>query len=385
MRVTMLVRCLAMMRGGGETRHLAWMRELAALGVEVDVIAGEPLILGHARHPITEAPATVLRTPYLRDVVYQWQNRRGFGRATMHALHLDEEWFCRAAWKEIAGRTPLPDILHAHAVHQAARLRRENIPVVINLPGAPNPRYTADLCMADALIADGWAAEHLPNMLGCPVTHVQKGVDAEHFSRTGPNRRADLGVDGKLVVIAVGRLVPLKNVRLLLDAMREVRARVPSAHLIVVGEGPELTSLRQHAAFLGLGDAVTFTGYVPLSEMPAYYRGANVFALTSDFDNSPNVVLEAMATELPVVATDVGGVRQFVESGRGGTVVPAGQPGPLANAIAGWLESGERRADAGRHNRRVVVERYSWRSSAKRLIEVYDRVIRARHGERRSA
>src|SRR5262249_23475105 len=101
MRVTMMVRCLAMMRGGGETRHLAWMRELAAMGVDVDVIAGEPLLLGTARHPVTDVPATVLRTPYLRDAVYRWQNTRGFGRATTAALHLDEEWFCRAAWRDI--------------------------------------------------------------------------------------------------------------------------------------------------------------------------------------------------------------------------------------------------------------------------------------------
>ncbi len=58
MRVTMLVRCLAMMRGGGETRHLAWMRELAALGVEVDVITGQPLLLGGARFPIAGVKAT---------------------------------------------------------------------------------------------------------------------------------------------------------------------------------------------------------------------------------------------------------------------------------------------------------------------------------------
>ena len=88
MRVTMLVRCLAMMRGGGETRHLAWMRELAALGVEVDVITGQPLLLGGARFPIAGVTHTILRSPYLRDWVYSFQRKRGFGRLTMDALHL---------------------------------------------------------------------------------------------------------------------------------------------------------------------------------------------------------------------------------------------------------------------------------------------------------
>jgi hypothetical protein len=66
MRVTMLVRCLAMMRGGGETRHLAWMRELSALGVEVDVITGQPLLFGSARYPVDEVKGR--RRPFARPI-----------------------------------------------------------------------------------------------------------------------------------------------------------------------------------------------------------------------------------------------------------------------------------------------------------------------------
>src|SRR5262249_10855688 len=87
MRVTMLVRCLAMMRGGGETRHLAWARELTALGVDVDIITGRPLV-ARPRFRVDGA-ITVLRSPYARDFVYRFQRKRGFGRLTMLALHLD--------------------------------------------------------------------------------------------------------------------------------------------------------------------------------------------------------------------------------------------------------------------------------------------------------
>jgi glycosyltransferase involved in cell wall biosynthesis len=385
MRVTMMVRCLAMMRGGGETRHLAWMRELAALGVGVEVIAGEPLLFGTARHPVTGVTATTLRTPYLRDAVYRWQNRRGFGRATMTALHLDEEWFCRAAWRHIVSRRPLPDIVHAHAVHQAARLRRADLPVVINLPGAPHARYIDDLRAADALVADGWAADHLPAMLGCAVTQVPKGVDAALFTPDGDDIRAALGLGGKRVVIGVGRLVPIKNMALLVDAMPRVRARVADAHLLLAGEGPEMADLQQRASALGIADAITFAGYVRLEDLPAYYRSADVFALTSHFDNSPNVVLEAMSARLPVVATDVGGVRSFVDE-RGGTLVPAGDVDRLSSALIDWLEAPDRSKAAGVFNRRLVLERHSWRASALKLIDVYEGILRAgRRPERRTA
>ena len=117
------------------------------------------------------------------------------------------------------------------------------------------------------------------------------------------------------------------------------------------------------------------------------YRTADVFALASEFDNSPNAVLEAMAAGLPVVATDVGGVRAYVETGRGGDLVPAGDATRTADALASWLESPNRRAAARAHNRQVALDRYSWRTSARRLLAVYERVIATRREplSRRSA
>jgi glycosyltransferase involved in cell wall biosynthesis len=375
MRVTMLVRCLAMMRGGGETRHLAWMRELEALGVEVDVIAGQPLLLGAARHPVEGVKSTVIRSPYLRDAVYRWQHRRGFGRLTMNALHLDEEWFCRAAWRRIAVRAVAPDIVHAHALYQAARFRRDDIPVVITVPGAPPVRDTGDIQQADALVADGWAAAHLPVMVGHPVHAVAKGVDAEMFTSEGPNLRAQLGLSDRRVVLSVGRFVPIKNTALLIEALARIRRADATAHLLLVGEGPDRRALERQAAGLGLAGAVTFAGYVPQDQLAPYYRSADVFALASEFDNSPNVVLEAMACGLPIVATDVGGVAGFVVAERGGSLVPRGDAAAMADSVARWLADPERRRAATAVNRQIVIERYSWRASAERLLAVYRDVL----------
>jgi len=384
MRVTMLVRCLAMMRGGGETRHLAWARELTALGVDVDVITGAPL-LGAARYPVDEVRATVVRSPYARDFVYRFQNHRGFGRLTMTALHLDEEWFCRAAWRLIAAGRQQPDVVHAHALHQAARMRVGGIPVVINLPGAPNARYAEDLQRADALVADGWAAEHLPAALGRPVERVPKGVDAERFRADGPTLRSSLRLHRKPVVITVARLAPLKNLNLLLEAIALVRERVPDVQLLVVGDGPESVSLRRHASSIGIADRVTFAGYVSQRDTPSWYRTADVFALSSDFDNSPNAVLEAMACALPVVTTDVGGVREFVADGAGGAVVPPGDSAAFAAALERYLTSPESAKAAGARNRAKAVADFTWRTSALRLLDVYHQAIAARRGVERAS
>jgi glycosyltransferase involved in cell wall biosynthesis len=382
----MLVRCLAMMRGGGETRHLAWARELAALGVEVDIIAGRPLLFGGPRYP-SEAGTrvTLLRSPYTRDFVYRHQHQRGFGRLTMTALHADEEWFCRAAWRRIASSTVKPDVVHAHALHQAARLRLGDIPVVLNLPGEPNPRYHGDLACADALVADGWAADHLPRKIGRTIHRVPKGVDSDAFRPDGPSERAALGLEDRRVVITVTRLVPIKNVQLLVEAMALVRGRVRDAHLLIVGDGPERERVRARAVALDIGHAVTLVGSVPQRETPGYYRAADVFALSSDFDNSPNAMLEAMSSGLPVVATDVGGVREF-KPDAGGAVVPPRDPAALATAIERYLTQPAQARAAGALNRQRAANEFSWRSSAERLLDVYRLAIDWRgRAERASA
>jgi glycosyltransferase involved in cell wall biosynthesis len=378
----MLVRCLAMMRGGGETRHLAWARELTALGVEVEIIAGRPLLFGGPRYPSDDVPAgrvTLLRSPYARDFVYRNQHRRGFGRLTMTALHADEEWFCRAAWRAITARAERPDIVHAHALHQAARLRTIDVPVIINLPGEPNARYQRDLHLADALVADGWAADHLPAKIGRPIERLSKGVDCEKFHPDGSAVRQTLRLDRRRVVLVVARLVPIKNVALLIDAVAMVRTHVPDVHLVVVGNGPEGAALRSRAAQLGLAEAVTFAGAIPHQDTPPFYRSADVFALSSDFDNSPNAILEAMASGLPVVATDVGGVRHFVRDPIGGAVVPGGDAAALAYAVERFLVEPDAARAAGAHNRARASSEFSWRASAMQLLDVYRRVI-APHG-----
>ena len=388
MRVTMLVRCLAMMRGGGETRHLAWARELATLGIDVDIIAGVPLMSGEARYPVDGVDVALVRSPYARDFVYRWQNTPGFGRLTMTALHLDEEWFCRAAWRRIAGAARRPDVVHSHALYQAARLRVGAIPVVINLPGPPNPRYTADLREADALVADGWAAANLPVALGTPVERLPKGVDGDRFRPDGPSMRARLGLTNKRVVLTVARLVPIKNVQRLLDAMALVRTRMADAHLVIVGDGPEAGTLRESAAALGIADAVTFAGYAPHAETADFYRAADVFALSSDFDNSPNVVLEAMATGLPVVTTDVGGVRELVGDRTGaspGAIVVPKDPAAMAGAVEQFLTAADVARAAGAFNRGKATTEFSWRASALRLLDVYHRVVSDRRGVTRAS
>jgi glycosyltransferase involved in cell wall biosynthesis len=147
---------------------------------------------------------------------------------------------------------------------------------------------------------------------------------------------------------------------------------------LVVGDGPLEQTLRQRAAALGVSDAIRFVGYVDQHDLPRWYRAADVFALTSDFDNSPNVVLEAMASALPIVATDVGGVAEFVEAPSGGALVPKGAAAALTAEILSFVGDAPRRRAAGAFNRQRATTRFSWRTSAEQLLAAYRGAMTAR-------
>jgi len=152
-----------------------------------------------------------------------------------------------------------------------------------------------------------------------------------------------------------------------------------------VGDGPEAAALRARAVALDVADAVTFVGSVPQGDTPAFYRAADVFALSSDFDNSPNAILEAMACGLPVVATNVGGVRDFVTERAGGALVSPGDAGAFAAALERYLAQPDAARAAGAHNRLKASTEFSWRASALQLVAVYRRVIDARRGGERAS
>jgi len=371
----MLLRCLSMMHGGGETRHLAWAHELARGGDDVTIITGRPLV-APARFTC-DRNVVVLRSPYMRDVVYRFQRTRGLGRVLAQALRADEEWFCRSAWRWIA-HANAPDIVHAHALPGAARLRRGAIPTVINLPGMADPRDVADLQRADAIIADGYAADHLPAALGRPIEHVPKGVDVATFRPDGPDVRDAWGLREKYVALVVSRLVPIKNVPLAVSAMAAIANQHPRLMLVIAGDGPQRAALDAQVAAAGLAGRVVFAGRVAHEDIPAWYRSANLFVLPSEFDNSPNVALEAMASGLPVVATDVGGLRHYVRPGVNGELVPAGDAHALGAAIGRFEEDSALSTRVGRRNRDDAVSGFSWTQSAQALRAVYERVIARR-------
>jgi glycosyltransferase involved in cell wall biosynthesis len=246
--------------------------------------------------------------------------------------------------------------------------------VIRNQGGLPPPALRRYVARADAIIGDGWDADNFQIRLGRELVEIPGGVDLDLFRPVSTDLRTQLGLEGAEVVLYVGRFAPLKNIALLIDAFGLLRQSRPRARLVLVGEGALGGSLRSQARRLGLESEVLFVGPKPLGELPAFYSMADVFVLPSSFDNSPNVLLEAMACELPVVATRVGGVPRYVTDGENGLLVQPGQPSVLAAAVSRVLEERNLRTRlvaAGLEH----VQGRSWAASARKLLGLYERLL----------
>ena len=173
------------------------------------------------------------------------------------------------------------------------------------------------------------------------LRYVPNGIDMGKFGTGGAAENA---------VPVVGTVTALraeKNLARLVRAFRRVVDVMP-ATLVLVGDGPELPMLQALVAELGLGGTVRFTGHV--AQPQALYAGFDVFALSSDTEQMPLSVLEAMAARLPVAATDVGDVREMLAEANGRFVVPR-DDGALAEAMAALLRDPARRGAIGADNR----------------------------------
>lgn len=188
------------------------------------------------------------------------------------------------------------------------------------------------------------------------------GVDLQRFRPSAAPERSSF------VIGTVGGLRGEKDHANLLQAL----ARLPNGVTAsIVGGGALAGALRQQCQALGLADRVVFLG--PVADTAPHYRTFDLFVLSSRTEQMPISLLEAMASGLPVVATDVGDVRAMLPDAAADCIVPKEDPAALATAIQRLLDDPARRAKLGHDNRAVVVQRYQAAPCLDRYVQLYDR------------
>jgi glycosyltransferase involved in cell wall biosynthesis len=195
------------------------------------------------------------------------------------------------------------------------------------------------------------------------IRTIPPGIHPERFKEARP--------EGP-IVLSVCRLYPRKGLEHLLRAMPEVLARVPGARLLLAGKGALEGELRALASGLGLGGAVEFLGYVPEDALPALYARAAVFAMPSLYEGFGLVMLEAMASALPVVAFRTGAAPDLVRDGETGWLA---DPATLGDRLARVLEDAAGARAMGRRAREEALAGYTWRGVAERTLRVYEEAV----------
>jgi glycosyltransferase involved in cell wall biosynthesis len=184
--------------------------------------------------------------------------------------------------------------------------------------------------------------------------------------------RASLGIaDDERVVLAVGRLSREKAHIDLVAALDHLRRTTPeiNVRLIIAGDGPERQRIEHSARSLGCDDRLTLAGQA--SNICVYYAMADVLALPSHSEGSPNVLLEAMAAGVPVVATAVGGVPEIVTHGESALLVSPSDPRAMAVAIGRVLTEAQLASKLTANACAAVVERHSPEQRLRSLLEIY--------------
>ena len=207
-------------------------------------------------------------------------------------------------------------------------------------------------------ISQDWINAVPPNHAGPPAACAESGTR-----------------DGERTILAVGRLSREKAFPNLVAAVAQLRDLTPGARirLIIAGDGPEKPRIEERARSLHFLENLSLPGHV--HDVRPYYRAADVLAISSTSEGSPNVLLEALAAGVPTVATAVGGVPEMVEDKKSALLVPPGDPGAMAQALQRLLTDASLRKNITHNGRELIASRYSPQSRARVLMEAYQNVV----------
>ncbi len=282
------------------------------------------------------------------------------------------------------------DIIHCHGVDPAAYVSSffkalKGVPYIVTPRRTNifkqgrhlshrhrNRRARRGLLRADMVTALSSGIQRIVESAGVRperIVHIPHGIDPDPFKEARPMEWE------RPYVLALGRLVGFKGFDCLIRAFSHLADRHQEIDLVIVGDGPKYGELRELASELGLLDRVHLVGFKEGEEKLAWYKGARAFVLPSYPGNEgfPNVLLEAMAAGLPIVATEVSGAEDIVIHGKTGYLVPPYDSNALASAIDLIL------TQTGAINPSAVsthLERYRFDAIVDRYCELYRQVIR---------
>lgn len=311
--------------------------------------------------------------PDFRDGVRDFQRRDGRTYDLIHSHYWLSGWVgqtLKAAWQ-------VPHVIMFHTLGEVKNRHHLD-------EREPESRTDGERLIAHGvdrvICASQGEKEMLCALYGVPpakVSIVPCGVDVDTFkpaSRAAARSQLGLPAVGP-VILFVGRIEPLKGIDVLLRAVSHLDGDFRA--LVIGGDGKDLARKRELAALstqLGREEKVAFLDAVPHDQLPLYYNAADVCVVPSYYESFGLVAVEAMACGIPVIASRVGGLKETVQDGQTGYLVPWLCPEPFAERLELLLNNDALRRSLGREAR-TAAERYRWSEVAARVEDVYHGLV----------
>ena len=224
-----------------------------------------------------------------------------------------------------------------------------------------------------------YLADFARAMGGKNVVVVPNGVDVAHFSAVLPlpepfDIDEEIGKkSGDTFLITTSRLVKKNAVK---DIIKALRFLPETVKLLVCGDGEEKSRLQEEATRIGVSSRVFFKGFVPKEDMPRYLQACDIFVRPSLSEGFGNSFVEAMAARLPVIATPVGGIVDFLEDKKTGLFCAVSEPKDLAKKVEIYMRDINLREEIVDNAFAMVKEKYDWNLVAKDMKEkVFDKIL----------
>jgi glycosyltransferase involved in cell wall biosynthesis/predicted metal-dependent phosphoesterase TrpH len=227
----------------------------------------------------------------------------------------------------------------------------------------------------DVVLSPSQASDRRLTELGIDADRIRRWDRGVDLARFDPGHRTAELLPGEINVLYVGRLSKEKGVDLLAEAFLQARRQDPRLHLVLAGAGPEQEQLRAH-----LGEHATFLGWITGDELPRVYASADAFLFASETETFGQVILEAQASGLPVIAVDRGGPSFLIQHGENGLLAPA-HSGALAEALTSVTSTPMVR-ERLRRGAVAAVRGQSWEASLDRLAAAYRVALAGRDAQR---
>jgi len=281
------------------------------------------------------------------------------------------DWVVGRAAVELKNRLGLPLIstIHATEIGRGGSLDGEYRRKVRDIERLLVEQSDGIICCSNYML------DHIQYVLGAVKTKIRvipNGVEASRFNNGRQPQLIPTGVsEDRKTILYVGRIVREKGIFTLLDAFEKLRKQGKDVSLVLVGEGPLKEDLAKEVLRRKLNDRVKLAGFVDEKKLVSLYNSSDVFVLASHYEPFGMVVLEAMASRIPVVVSDVGGLSEIVEDGITGVKVLASDPRALAEGILRVLDNPELAEQMTENAYRVVQERYKWDLIAEKTLKAY--------------